>query len=108
MPQSSETPKSTPPAVDPIKLVRKVAKATGLRGAKVEARQNGKKFVITAPVGGKPTVLAYVNPLKRGDGFTVEVADYGKYRTVRADTVQAAAEAVASSERTQPKPKAQA
>jgi hypothetical protein len=93
------------PTVEPAKLVEQVAKATRIRGAKVESRQGGKRHVITVEVDGKRAILAYVDPLRRGTGFRVEVADYGAYRRMTVEDVAAAAAAVKTSERRAPKAK---
>jgi hypothetical protein len=48
-------------------------------------------------------ILAYVTPHKRGGGFGLHVQDYGGERRVSTENVQAAAKAVKSSKRRQPK-----
>jgi hypothetical protein len=100
---TAEPAKSTKPAVEPAKLVEQVAKATRLRGLAVEPRQNGSRHVITITDGAGKRILAYVDPLKRGTGFRVEVANYGGYKTATVEDIAAAAELVKGSERRQPK-----
>jgi hypothetical protein len=99
-----ETPVvETTPAVDPATLVAEVATATELEGVSVEARQGGKRHVVLLTDDHSTRVLAYVDPLKRGTGFRVEVANYGAYKTSTVKTVAAAAKLVAASERIVPK-----
>lgn len=91
------------PAVDPATLVAEVATATELEGVSVEARQGGKRHVVLITDDHSTRLLAYVDPLKRGSGFRVEVANYGAYKTATVTTVAAAAKLVAASERVAPK-----
>jgi hypothetical protein len=88
---------------NPTELVVDVADATALEGVGVEPRQGGKRHVVTITDAHSTRVLAYVDPLKRGDGFRVEVANYGGYATSTVKTVAAAAKLVKSSERVTPK-----
>lgn len=96
-------PATPTPTVAPLKQVAEIAKATGLKGAAAEAtKQSARPFVVTMPVEGKKTRLAYITPLQRG-GFRVLVAHYGKHSATTVATVAAAAVAVKTSERITPK-----
>lgn len=93
-------------AADNMTLVEKVARATRIRGIGVETRQASKRPVIVITDDAGTRILAYVDPIHRGDnagGYRVEVADYGAYRRVMAPDVQSAAAAVKTSARRTPK-----